>query len=134
MSAQDIQNWLVDYIYNWENFPVVGDHACHYLHNKKTQLVAWCDFIKQSGNRAEKLTLYLLSRICNVHVAVIGKDMIYYSHTLPPELRDPKDCDTIFTYLGNNDFHEVKMCSNHSDWTKSSTKSHGDDDDDWKPK
>ena len=134
MSAQDIRNWLVDYIYNWENFPVVGDHAHDYLHNKKMQLGAWCDFIKQSGNRADELTLYLLSRICNVHIAVIGKDTIYYSHTLAPELSDPKDCDIIFTYLGNNNFHEVKMCSTHSDRTKSSTKSHGDDDDDWKPK
>ena len=133
MSAQDIRNWLVEYIYNWENFPVVGDHAHDYLHKKKTQLVAWCDFIKQSGNRADKLTLYLLSRICNVHIAVICKDTIYYSLTLAPELSDPKDCDIIFAYFGNN-FHEVKMCSTFSDRTKVSTKSCGDDDNDWKPK
>ena len=123
MSAQDIRNWLVEYIYQWENFPVVGDHAHDYLHSKKTQLVAWCDFIKQTGNRADELTFYLLSRICNVQMAVIGKDTIYYSHTLVPELSHPMDCDIIFTYLGNNNFHEVKMCSTCNDKRKSGTKS-----------
>ena len=84
MSGQDIQNWLVDYIYNWENFPVVRDHAHDYLHKKKMELVACCDFVMQSGNRADKLTLYLLSRIYNVHITVIGKDIIYYSPHIDP--------------------------------------------------
>ena len=53
---------------------------------------------------------------------------------MTPELSDPKDCDIIFAYLGNNNFCEVKMHSTLSDRTKVSTKSHGDDDDDWKPK
>ena len=101
---------------------------------QKDAVSSLCDFVKQSGNRADELTLYLLSRICNVHIAVIGKGTIYYSHTLASELSDPKDCDIIFAYLGNNNFHEVKMHSTHSDRTKSSTKSHGDQDNDWKPK
>ena len=100
MSAQDIRNWLVEYIYHWENFPVVGDHAHDYLHSKRMQLVAWCDFIKESGNRADELTLYLLSRVCNLHIAVIGKDTIYYSHTGLPELSHLTDCDINFCILG----------------------------------
>ena len=74
--AQEIRDWLVAYIYQWDNFPAVGDHAQDYLHKKRTQLVAWCEFVKQSGNRADELTLYLLSRICNLHIAVICKE--YY--------------------------------------------------------
>ena len=58
MLAQEIRDWLVEYIYKWDNFPVVGDHAQAYFHSKRTQLVAWCDFVKQSGNRADELTLY----------------------------------------------------------------------------
>lgn len=88
----------------------------------------------ESGNHTDELTMYLLSRICNIHLAVICKDCVYYSHTIPPEDSEPRDCDIMFVYLGNNNFREVKMCSSSNTHCVKDKSNKLGVDIEWKPK
>ena len=51
---------------------------------------------------------------------------------MPTSVSDPTDCDIMFVYLGNNNFHEVKIHSTPQDQATSTTKFNRDSDKDWK--
>ena len=60
--------------------------------------------ISQPGNRADELTVYLISRFCQRYIAVITKDTVWFTR----QDTSIEDCPIVLVYLGGGTFHDTK--------------------------
>ena len=57
-------------------------------------------YISQQNNHGDELSLYLLSRMVQKHLCVIGHDTIWYTSHCETGQINVKDCHIILVYLG----------------------------------
>ena len=65
--------------------------------------------ISQPNNRGDELSLYLLARMIQKHLCVIGKNSVWYTSYCEDQQITVADCHIVLVYLGSGTVRDTKL-------------------------
>ena len=109
-SAEYMRFQLVTYIQTYlKGVKIVGEGL---LKAKGLAVEDFIGHISQPNNRGDKLSLYLLSRMVQKQLCVIGCDTIWHTSYSEAGTINVEDCHIILVYLGGGDtVRDTKLIS-----------------------
>ena len=110
-SAEYMRFKLVTYIQTYLKGVKIVEEGL--LNAKGLAVKDFIAHISQPNNCGDKLSLYLLSRLVQRHLCVIGCNTIWYTSYSEAGTINVEDCHIILIHLGGGDCqrHKANMCT-----------------------
>ena len=108
-SMEFMWSQLISYMHTCiSGVKIVGEN---FLASKGLAIKDYISCISQEHNRGNELFLYLMSRMTQRHVCVIGKNSVWYTSCCKDKGQEitVADCQTILVYLGAGTVWDTKL-------------------------
>ena len=102
-----MQSQLIRYMKAYlKGVQIVGEK---HLASKGLAVEALIAYISQQNNRGDELSLYLLARMIQKHLCVIGKNSVWYTSYCKDQEITVADCHIVLVYLGARTVRDTKL-------------------------